>query len=320
MLKAAVSKSLLYFQPTETYWQKTNKTPSIRLGEGSPGYYPLKMRIHYHRGHFPAFDETGIPLYPAPDGSGYTYYITTMASYALGIWEVMLSDDCEERPSADDFITVANKILQCSRQESCGRAFRNVNYRTGRVGNLSAMSLGMSASVMLRAWCLTQDMVYQQAAYEILGFFEREIDEGGVVGRVGKEKLPWYEEYPVAPFNHVLNGKIFSLWGLEELWRFCGSEQARDLYWQGLASIAAVIDRFDTGYWSYYWIPGQGASDYVASMMYHNLHIVQLGILGECESNSVLLDASKRFKRYASKPLNRVKAVSAIALSKARLK
>lgn len=319
-MRDAILKSLLYLQPTETYWRRISSLPPLSDEDESPGYYPLQMRLHFHRGHFPAFDEDGVPLYPAPDGSGYTYYITTMASYALGLWEQMIQTTADNHDLAGHFLAVVNRLLACSVEESPGRAFRNLNYRTGKRGNLSAMSLGMAASVMLRAWHLTGDITFKNSATDVLGFFNRDIEDGGIVGRIGPEGLPWYEEYPVPPYNHVLNGKIFSLWGLEEISRCTGSREAEKYFRTGVCSVHKLIDRFDTGYWSLYWIPGRTAHPYVASMMYHNLHILQLEILSEQTGEHGVMETARRFRKYAANPLNRIRAVTAIATSKIRLK
>jgi len=272
-----------------------------------------------HRGHFPAFDEDGVPLYPDPNGSGYTYYVTTMASYALGLWEEMVKCPGATEYEAP-FLAVVNRMMMCSTRESPGRAFRNLNFRTGRKGNLSAMSLGMAASVMLRAWRMTGEDRFREAALGVLGFFTHDIEDGGIVGRIGPERFPWYEEYPVPPFNHVLNGKIFSLWGLEELRRYTESHSADKCFNDGVESLKQLIHRFDTGYWSVYWIPGQTSREYVASMMYHNLHILQLEILAEQTGEPLFSEMAQRFRHYAANPVNRVRAVSAIMVSKLRLR
>lgn len=92
---------------------------------------------------------------------------------------------------------------------------------------------------------------------------------------------PVLQEYPTDPPSHVLNGWLFSLWGLYDLahsGRSTGGivAEAADAFAAGAAALAARIDRYRTGLgWSLYDLYPHPLPN-VASPFYHRLHVEQL--------------------------------------------
>ena len=77
----------------------------------------------------------------------------------------------------------------------------------------SAMAQGLAISVFARAYACTGDTSFVKAAKLAFHPFEHDIKDGGVTSGGGR----WYEEYPDG--NHVLNGSIFAMFGVYDVWR-----------------------------------------------------------------------------------------------------
>jgi len=76
---------------------------------------------------------------------------------------------------------------------------------------------------------------------------------------------------------------------------------AKELFDQGVNSVSAALPYFDTGKWSYYSISDLGINHQIASMMYHNLHIVQLQELYGKTKREIFRVAATRFDRYSQR-------------------
>ena len=84
-------------------------------------------------------------------------------------------------------------------------------------------------SVLTRAYLLTRQEEYLSAASRALSLFhfptyrsKVEIGvEGGSLGVTSKfmGQQVWYEEYPTEPSTFILNGFMYSLFGLYDLWQ-----------------------------------------------------------------------------------------------------
>ena len=69
-----------------------------------------------------------------------------------------------------------------------------------------------------------------------------------------KEGFVWYEEYPSLENEppHVLNGFIFALFGLYDYYKATESEEALELFNQGIKTLKEKINLWDMGFWSRY--------------------------------------------------------------------
>lgn len=92
---------------------------------------------------------------------------------------------------------------------------------------------------------------------------------------------PVLQEYPTDPPSHVLNGWLFSLWGLYDLARAVrpstpAAAAAADAYAAGASALGSRIHRYRTAlHWSLYDLYPHPLPN-VASPFYHRLHVEQL--------------------------------------------
>jgi heparosan-N-sulfate-glucuronate 5-epimerase len=170
----------------------------------------------------------------------------------------------------------------------------------------SAMAQGEGASLLIRVYLETSDERLAQAAIRALRPLSRLTADGGVEARLRGHSFP--EEYPTARPSFVLNGAIFALWGVHDVWRGLGDGAARQQFLAGTGMLAETLPLWDLGYWSRYDLYPHRAPRNVASPSYHRLHINQLRAFHRLEPRPELAAMADRFESYAARPINRVRA------------
>jgi hypothetical protein len=309
-----LTKISLYFRRPETYWQLVSPEPATVVDAGPLGRYPLDLAPRLASGHFNRFDAMGLPLDPSRDGHGLIHNYTTVCAFALAHWDRYLRTGGED--SRQTLLAAAEYLMRTSdREESHSLRLRAELPGAGHVGQLSAMFQGEAISVLCRAWWATKASRYLDAAIACLAPFGVPVERGGVLGHVSACRYPWYEEHTAQPLRHILNGMIYALWGLRDLVVTADHCPARRLFEAGVESVAAVLPRFDTGFWSWYWIPEQGRC-YIASMMYHNLHICQLTALARQTGIAELQTWADCFQTYARNARCRLRAAGSMLRAK----
>ena len=117
------------------------------------------------------------------------------------------------------------------------------------------------------------------------------------------------EEYPTDPPSFVLNGGIFSLWGVYDVWRATGDDSAGALFAEALETLSDHVGRWDTGFWSRYDLYPHPIVN-VASLSYHTLHIDQLDALSGLVPSASLEAAAARFRVYEASRIRRAWALA----------
>jgi len=199
------------------------------------------------------FDEDGIPLTDYKE-FGIQYQPVGIAQYALGTWDLYLENN--DPQDKEKFIHMADWFCDNLLVEN-GFGIWEYNFDFPRY-NLkapwpSAMSQGEGISVLMRAYQLTENKKYIEIAKLALNSFKVPIEMGGVLYK-DKEGYVWYEEYPPLEKEppHVLNGFIFALFGLCDYYKATESEEALELFNQGIKTLKEKINLWDMGFWSRY--------------------------------------------------------------------
>jgi hypothetical protein len=121
---------------------------------------------------------------------------------------------------------------------------------------------------------------------------------------------PFFEEYPTFPASRVLNGEIFTLWGLRDVAIGLRDAEAGELLQAAREALSANLDRWDTGYWSRYDLFPHPISN-VASGSYHHLHITQLRAMSLISPEPAFGNTAERFAAYLERRANRTRATAA---------
>nr|XP_061830886.1 D-glucuronyl C5-epimerase B-like [Nerophis lumbriciformis] len=169
-------------------------------------------------------------------------------------------------------------------------------------GWYSAMAQGQAMSTLVRAYLLTKDQAYLNAALKAVGPYKVPSAQHGVKA-VFMNKYDWYEEYPTSPSSFVLNGFIYSLLGLYDLSETAGEKLGREagqLLSRGMESLKAMLPLFDTGSGSIYDLRHfmLGTAPNLARWDYHTTHINQLQLLASIDSSPIFKEVVKRWKGY----------------------
>src|SRR5581483_6096835 len=171
-------------------------------------------------------------------------------------------------------------------------------------GWTSAMGQGEAISVLLRADHHDPGAGFSEAALRAAQPFRWEIAQGGVVWRSGDDVF--FEEVANAHAPHILNGCIFALWGVWELWQRSGEPWLRELAQQSARTIARLLPRYDTGWWSLYSLMrSAGGRPHLATLKYHEFHIAQLHVLAAMFSEPLFEKTAQRWRGYEHRPQSR---------------
>ena len=176
-------------------------------------------------------------------------------------------------------------------------------------GWYSAMGQGQAMSLLARVYLITKEEKYLRAALKATKVFYKTSENHGV--RADLFGVPWYEEYPTHPASFVLNGFIYALFGLYDLWKVAGDEKgsdARELYLDGFKSLEVRIPLYDNGYNTFYdlrHITMPGISPNRARWQYHQVHLEQLHALISIQDSTILKEVLERWTGYVSGVLSR---------------
>ncbi|MDW3681714.1 D-glucuronyl C5-epimerase family protein [Cupriavidus sp. CV2] len=107
----------------------------------------------------------------------------------------------------------------------------------------SAVTQGNAISLLVRAYGESKDSKYRVAAGKALRVFTIPTTDGGLLGELNG--MPWYEETPdPRDPNHIFNGFVFALLGINDYFLATGDRRALSLWSAGDASLRKNLDAF----------------------------------------------------------------------------
>ena len=267
-LSGKLSATLSYFGVHDKSYGRVRVKPMYDADDPMQYYFDLKVKPDYAG----AFDNNGIPQYNYK--GKLMYFPIQVAEYGLVNCLKYLAYNDEKYLCR--FKTVADWLCERQEPDGCWLQYSNVTKFSLNTPWKSAMAQGVVLSCLCRAYRLFNDEKYLNAGKIALQPFLIEVAAGGVTRAVNGDVF--YEEYPSAKANHVLNGFIFALLGLLDLARLDSQSKANELYVNGVNTLKKWLPRYDIGYWSLYHI-GSNKLKNPASISYHNLHIRQLKVM-----------------------------------------
>lgn len=182
----------------------------------------------------------------------------------------------------------------------------------------SALAQMRGASVMLRAFLLTGDPRYGDAARRAADPLERPLDDGGMLGRHPASGAAYFEEYPSEP-TAVLNGFLASLFGLYELSTWLDDSRAAALLTLGLDGVEQVLPAYVHRGWSLYDLDSRSPFPNPDSPRYHRLVADYLLVLATISGRPSLADWHTRWQAMDTGP-RRLAAIGGKLLRKLRYK
>lgn len=160
----------------------------------------------------------------------------------------------------------------------------------------SSMAQGEAISLLTRAYKLWGDEKYKIAAKKSKEFMLTTIDNGGTaVIKDGKIFL-----YEYLHEDQVLNGWIFSAWGLYDYAKCFNDRGAWNQWENTVDAMAEKLWMYDRKIWSSYTDGKKWANPF-----YHKLHIAQLNVMYDLTGNNTFKIYADKFMKYQDNRLYR---------------
>lgn len=225
--------------------------------------------------------------------AGVVYFPVAIFQYGLGAFDLYLMTK-EEKYISQFWNCVEFAV---GNQEESG-AWNNFGFVYPEAP-YGSMCQGEGASLLLRAYKVTGEKQYLERAQKAIEFMLKPLEQGGTSKYEGEDVL--FCEFTNKPI--VLNGWIFSLYGLYDLTLVDRNEKYKTALDTAVKSLVKHLGDFDNGYWSMYDMKGK-----ITSPFYHNLHIAQLEALHLTFGNAQFKETQEKYESYKNKQINRNRA------------
>ncbi|MDY0315506.1 MAG: D-glucuronyl C5-epimerase family protein [Bacteroidales bacterium] len=245
--------------------------------------------VHIDNKVFAALDENGIPYTIHGKNKNYPPIITIQ--YALMQYDFYIKGIEAEKAKAI-FLNCVNWLENKTESLKNSLVIKekyNPQYNIPE-GWVSGMAQGQLLSVFLRAYQLLNDEKYLNLSHKVYNSFFLEYEEGGF-RRIDKNGYLWFEEYPTKTPSYVLNGFIFSIFGVLDYYRLTGNQEAKNIWDACVETLEANLHKYDVWYWSVY---DQLKEQLVSYYYQKNVHIPLMKIM-------YLLTEKEIFNHYALK-------------------
>jgi len=253
------------------------------------GTYYIDMRpaeVHYTSNIWGGkFDDDGVPM--CGNGKGeHFYFPINIAQYGFILHARYLKNPEQE---------ILNKLLACIKKldeiatvERDYTVWYHKHYEE-KYGIsppwASAMAQGELISFYLRMYQLLGKEEYLATAGKAYNYMKISYENGGV-RRIDNEGNLWLEEYPSDPPSFVLNGFIYAISGLFDLYRVTSREDVKADIDACILTLKRNLRRFDTGYWSRYDLLKR---ELVRYYYQRNVHVPQMDVLFQLTGEPLFL-------------------------------
>ena len=242
-------------------------------------------------------DENGIPYNILTSGEK-IYFPGTIFQYALGLYDLYLEN--EDKKYLKHFLKLANwamKEQDINGKWECMSILHNSIHESQ-----SAMCQSEGISVLVRAYVQTHNKNYLDKAKMAMDLMIKPSNFGGTCYYDGNNVI--FQEY-VSKYNQsVLNGWIFSLFGLYDYYLITKDSKIKILLDKSLKTLSSLLDKYDRKFWTNYDLVGT-----IASPSYHDIHIMQLSVLYDIFEDKNFLKYAKKWENYQKSKFNKIIAM-----------
>ncbi len=287
--------------------REESKKIQLELGnvslEPDLGSYYIDMRpamVHYKPNIWNGkFDDDGVPMCMSYNSELY-YSHVNVTQYGFILHANWMEDKNEHTlTKLKAFLNVLEN-LKTEMLDSCAwyQQYYEKKYQIPTPW-ASAMAQGECISFYLRMYQILKDEKLLNTAIKAYQYLDIDYSEGGVK-RIDKAGNLWYEEFPSDPPSFVLNGFIYTLFGLYDLYRVTGQKDVLDNINRCVKTIKENLHKYDAGYWSYYDLLKK---ELVRYYYQKNVHVPQLKALYILTKESIFHYYAIRWENQLT-PLN----------------
>lgn len=227
------------------------------------------------------------------------YFPISIFQYALGLWDLYLLT--KNNNYLISFFKQCDWIIKNQLDNGSWNCFGPIGYKNYTV---SSMGQGEAISVLLRAYQNTHDARWLNSAKQALEFMLIPVQQGGTLLVEGEDYF--FEEYPGNKEKRsVLNGWIFSLFGIYDYLKIFNEIRVKDIYIQSIKTLKRHLQDYDLGYWSNYDKSGR-----IASPAYHNLHIAMLNTFSDITNDEYFNKIAIKWSKYERNTHYRLRAIT----------
>jgi heparosan-N-sulfate-glucuronate 5-epimerase len=249
-----------------------------------------------------SLDDLGVISYVIPGDR--MYNPCAVAEYALVSHEDLLwATDQERERHLVAFRLHLDWLTSHAKIQGDGACF-HYTYDTPdeRAPWSSGITQGVAISALLRGFQLLGNRLYRDLALRAFHTLDSPVNRAGF--RFTDSLLPlWYEEDNHC--GHIVNGHVFALLGVYDLFRATGDATFRDRFYAGVETLAAAVPRFDLGFNTAYRLDAA----IPAHNSYHLIHATLFEVLGRITDDRRLLAVAARFREYHYGAWYRVRTV-----------
>ena len=261
----------------------------VEQGEGK--YYSVSEIAGYYNDFskkvrsVKKFDADVIPLNTAVHGAEkkQVHFPIAVFQYGLGAYDLWL--ETKDRNYYNVFLKMADWAIKNQEDSGAWNTFGALHYSNP----YSSMAQGEGASLLARAYKETGKEIYRDRCKIAIQFMLTPIEKGGTTEYQNGSMI--LKEYPEKPT--VLNGWMFSGFGLLDCWLITKDEQIKNIWMTTVKGIEEALKSFDSGIWSYYDNGGKYASPF-----YHLLHIELLKAYYKITGSEVIKAYEQKWTRY----------------------
>lgn len=223
-----------------------------------------------------------VPMYYVDTGKK-IYFAIGIFQYGLAAYDLFLKTN--DKIYKDKMIACAEWALENQCDDGGWKAFADVYPEHP----YSSMAQGEGISLLIRAHIVTGEEKFITAAHKAKDFMLIPIDKGGTTEYAGEDVI-LYEavNHPV-----VLNGWIFSLWGLYDYCKYVSDAETQRILDATLRTLKKKLPEFDIKYCSKY-----TAGNMICSPFYHKLHIAQLTVMYALFGDEIYKEYADKWEKY----------------------
>lgn len=242
-------------------------------------------------------DNDGIPI-NTTIANIETYFPISIFQYGLGLYDLYLKK-CDDK-FKKQFLKIAywaEDNIDSNGMWDCMGKLNDKCHKTQ-----SSMCQSEGVSVLLRAYIITNDKKFLFLSKKAIDFMLKDIKKGGTTLYNGDDII--FQEYVSDDNLSVLNGWIFSIFGLFDYTLIDKDNKYSIILNRTLDSLCKYLKEYDRKYWSNYDLKGT-----IASPAYHDLHIVQLSILYTLFGRKEFREFSEKWNKFQKSKVNRYKSI-----------